>query len=95
MAKSILQEEKHCRICGSVRDLEEHHVFGAANRKRSDRDGLTIWLCADHHRGARGIHFNRKTDLYYKRQAELIWIRHYGKTVKDFIAEYGKNYLWD
>lgn len=93
MAKSIIQREKYCRLCGGLRDLEEHHVFGGPNRKRSDADGLTIWLCREHHTGDRGVHFNRELDLHYKKEAERIWIKLKGKTIEDFRQRYGKNYL--
>jgi hypothetical protein len=41
----------------------------------------------------RGVHFNHKFDLYLKRIAEKTWCKHYGKTIDDFIKEYGRNYL--
>lgn len=46
MSKSILQSEKECFMCGTVLNLERHHViFGTAGRKISDKLGLTVWLC--------------------------------------------------
>lgn len=76
-----------------MRNLELHHVFGAANRKHSDADGLTIWLCKEHHTGDTGIHFNKELADHYKEEAERTWIRHYGKTIEQFRRRYGKNYL--
>ena len=76
-----------------MRDLEEHHVFGGPNRKHSEADGLKIWLCREHHTGDRGIHFNREMDLYYKREAERIWMKFKGGTIDEFRQRYGKNYL--
>ncbi len=37
--------------------MEEHHIFGGPNRGNSEKWGLKIWLCADHHRlGKRSAH---------------------------------------
>ena len=41
--KSIIQKEKRCFFCGSVRNLEKHHIFGGTkNRKWSEKYGLTV-----------------------------------------------------
>ena len=37
MSKSILQDDKVCYICGTTASLEEHHIFGASNRKKSEK----------------------------------------------------------
>ena len=64
MSKSILQSEKECFMCGTVLNLERHHViFGTAGRKISDKLGLTVWLCHEHHQGRFGPHQDRETDL--------------------------------
>lgn len=50
--KSILQSDKECFMCGTTCNLERHHViFETAGRKISDKLGLTIWLCYEHHLG--------------------------------------------
>ena len=52
MAKSIIQSEKKCFICGSPY-VEEHHIFfGTANRRLSESRGLKCWLCNYHHTGS-------------------------------------------
>lgn len=58
MSKSIIQENNtECFICGSQYGLERHHViFGTAGRKLSERYGLTVMLCYEHHRGRHGVH---------------------------------------
>lgn len=54
--KSILQNNKECLICLNP-NVEEHHVvFGVANRKLSEKYGLKVYLCAEHHRGTNGVH---------------------------------------
>lgn len=94
--QSIIQPEKYCFICGSRRDLELHHVmFGSANRKLADEDGLTVWLCPLCHRGTYGVHGREGNglDLDLKKIAEAKWLRMTGKTKADWIKRYGKNYL--
>lgn len=89
--KSIMQKDKCCYICGTERGLHLHHcLHGTANRKLADRDGLTVYLCAEHHRR---VHAINDMDLSLKQFAEEAYLEHYGKTIKDFVARYGKNYL--
>ena len=94
--ESIISTERKCYICKAVRGLELHHIFyGTAYRRKSEEDGLTCYLCHEHHQGYTGVHgydgYDLNTSL--KREAEKKWLKHYGKTVEDFIARYGKNYL--
>ena len=68
MSKSIIQKKKECIICNSL-NAEEHHVFfGTANRKLSEKYGLKVYLCAEHHRGTRGVHGKdgKMVDSYLK-----------------------------
>lgn len=94
MRQSIIQEEKCCYFCGRVLDLQRHHVFfGTANRRLSEEDGLTVYLCIEHHTGNNGVHHNKDLDDLLKRVGEKAYMRYYKKTKEDFIARYGKNYL--
>nr|DAN24878.1 MAG TPA: Protein of unknown function (DUF968) [Caudoviricetes sp.] len=66
MAKSILQSERECYLCRkwynlhTTRGLEEHHiVFGRGRRELSERYGLKVWLCHNHHNEPPlGVHFD-------------------------------------
>jgi hypothetical protein len=49
-----------CFVCGCVRNLERHHIFGGSNRKHSEKYGLVVYLCAVCHRGNDGVHYNRE-----------------------------------
>lgn len=55
MAKSIIQAEKECYICRrwyavkTTRGLEEHHILNGPLRSFSERHGLKVWLCHQHH----------------------------------------------
>lgn len=94
MKKSILQRNKACYICGTTLNLHLHHIYGGtANRKLSDEDGCVVYLCQRHHTGAAGVHSNRKIDLTLKARCQIEWQKQNNKTIEDFIARYGKNYL--
>lgn len=44
--KSIMATEPgKCYKCGKNGPTELHHVFPGSNRRRSDKDGLTVYLC--------------------------------------------------
>lgn len=72
MSKSILQDKKRCIICHNS-NIEEHHVFfGTANRKLSEKYGLKVYLCPEHHRGTKGVHGRdgKTLDTYLKELAQ-------------------------
>ena len=92
---SIIQKNKECFKCKNVYGLEFHHCIFGKNRKKADEDGLTVWLCYEHHRGNMGVHSKNghEFDLQLKQIAEKRWCEFYGKTKEQFIRRYGKNYL--
>ena len=79
----------------SIERCHRHEVFfGTANRQKSIRDGLVVFLKPEEHNmSSRGVHFNREFDLHLKRIAEQRWCEYYGKTIDEFIKEYGRNFL--
>lgn len=94
MSKSLLCNNRICFICGTTFNLHKHHIFGGANRKKSEKDGCWCYLCAsDHNMSDRGVHFNRQADLNLKRVCQTAWMMTYNKTIDDFIREYGRSYL--
>lgn len=65
--KSIISNKKECFICQSQINLEEHHIFfGNANRRLSEKDGLKVWLCVEHHRGTNGVHGKNGNELDHR-----------------------------
>lgn len=83
--------EMKCYVCGSPY-VEQHHIFfGTANRRKSDEYGFIIPLCAEHHRGDRGVHFNKQLDRHLKQMAQ----RQFEETRDraDFIRIFGRSYL--
>ena len=90
--KSILQDKKECWVCRSTHDLACHHVFyGTANRAKSGKWGMKLWLCYNCHTGNNGVHFNPSLDRRIKQMAQQEFEKVYGHD--KFMAEFGKNYL--
>lgn len=90
-----------CYLCGRITYTERHHIFGAANRRLSEEDGLVVNLCHHcHNAPPNGAHFNRETMLYLKRQGQT-WYEEKkiaeGMSPEEarasFMQRYGKNYL--
>lgn len=93
--KSIMQTDKKCCICDTTQNLHEHHVIhGTANRKMSEKYGLKVWLCQEHHTGENGVHNNAYLDDELKKQAEIKWLLYDDtRSIKEFREIFGKNYL--
>lgn len=95
--RSIIQQEEECFVCKTTYQLERHHcIYGRGLRPLSDKYGLTVWLCARHHRGAFGnadaaVHFNKALDLKIKQIAQRAFEARYPE--KSFLQVFGKNYL--
>lgn len=90
--ESIIQKEKQCLICHSVRGLHRHHIYYGPLRKVSEANGLTVWLCGRHHNLSReGVHFNRALDLEVKRLGQAIYEQSHSR--EEFIKLIGRNYL--
>ena len=92
--KSIMQDDMdYCFICGRY-GTEIHHIFfGTSNRKMSDKYRCVVGLCYEHHRGNSGVHHNRELDLELKRMAQKRFQEVYPEY--DFLAIFGRNYLYD
>lgn len=98
MAKSIIQSDKdHCYICernshADYYGLDEHHVYGASNRKKSEKYGLKVYIC--HNKcHLNGVHKNAELNKALQARVQKIAMEHYGWTVEDFINLFGRNYL--
>ena len=92
---SILQEDTdYCLVCGRY-GTEIHHIFyGVGNRSLSTKFGCVCGLCYDHHRGRYGVHNgNKELDMYLKQTAQRRFQEVY--TESDFLAVFGRNYLYD
>ena len=97
--RSMIQPEKDfCYICSEVYqkyyidNLEEHHIFFGPNRTNSERHGMKVYLCQNHHRtGDMAVHNNRITDLWLKERAQRKFEETH--TREQFTEIFGKNWL--
>ena len=90
--KSLISNERKCVVCGTTSNLNIHHIFfGSSNRKWSDKYGLWIYLCVNHHTGNDGVHFNKEMDLRIKKLAQQKFEETH--TREEFMAIFGKNWL--
>ena len=91
--KSIIVEcMDNCFVCGSPY-VEIHHViYGTANRKLSDKYGLVVPLCKEHHTGRTGVHFKHDLDIHLKKLAQEKFEALYGANTS-FREIFGRNYL--
>ena len=79
----------------NLEPLDCHHVYGASNRNNSEKYGLTVYI---HHSkchifGENSVHRNARIDKALKAHAQKKAMRHYGWSIEDFRAIFGKNYI--
>lgn len=92
MARSILSDERRCWFCGSMVGLERHHIMsGTANRKLSEKYGLTVWLCRRHHTGTDGAQYDPDMNRQLRQDAQCAFERKYGHA--EWMRIFGKNYM--
>lgn len=54
--KSIITKDlEHCYLCGAP-DPQIHHIFNGAMKRKSEKYGLIMPLCMNHHTGPEGVH---------------------------------------
>jgi len=94
-----MEEWPSCFLCGRNGNgdpLEEHHIFGGnSNRALSEKYGLKVWLCGErcHRNGKDSAHRSKKTALMLHQYGQMKWMEEQGKSVDDFIKEFGRSYL--
>lgn len=94
MASIMDTKPGECFLCRRRGPTEYHHVFGASNRKRSDKDGMTVYLCHwCHNEPPNGVHQNRAIRRQLQAMAQERWMEHYNKTEEDFRSAYGRSYI--
>ena len=96
--QSILQaDDGVCFLCmcmendTSLKQTQEHHVFGGPRRGISEREGLKIYLCVQHHiYGPYAIHTNKEVSCRVKAWAQRMWQQEHPDG--DWMELMGKNY---
>lgn len=87
-----------CWLCGKNGcgdPLDKHHIFGGAYRKKSEKLGLTVYLCHNecHIFGKKAAHSCRETMNELHKYGQKMAMREHGWTKEEFMLEFGKNYL--
>lgn len=91
-----------CYLCSRINKneqptspLQEHHVvFGTAGRRLSEKYGLKVYLCLDHHLyGPDAVHRNKSIKDYLCKEAQKAFESRYPNL--SFMEIFGKNYLDD
>lgn len=89
--RSVLQTDDRCYVCRMAVGTEEHHIFGASNRKHSEEDGLKVRLCRFCHEH---VHFGKeghKTLRALQQAAQMKYEEKHSR--EEFMKRYGRNYL--
>lgn len=100
--KSILHDKKDrtCFLCMMLHSddsrkeiLHEHHVIqGWANRRLSEKYGLKVYLCIQHHEiGREAVHKNDRINKMLKAYAQRTFEKKWPE--KDFYKIFKKNYI--
>lgn len=92
--KSIIQENKECYVCGVTYGLHAHHIyFGNPLRKISEKYGMKVYLCFEHHEGTYGVHgkYGHELDMKLKKDGQAVFEQTHPD--KSFIKIFGRNYL--
>lgn len=90
---SVFTEDlDRCMFTGTA-PVERHHIFGASNRKRSEKYGFVVPLRPDlHPNGVFAGKEVKEVDIRLKTMAQEYYESHYG-TREEFIKEFGRSYL--
>ena len=95
----MYRADRTCWLCGRNgcgEPLDKHHIFGGvAYRKKSERYGLTVYLCHDscHENGPESVHRNPEIRQRLQEYGQRKAMEENGWSVSDFIREFGKNHL--
>lgn len=102
MAKSIMhnKQDRTCYLCMLLRQdydtrsgLQEHHAMpGTANRKLSERYGLKVYLCLEHHTaGPFAVHNNARVQRLIQGNAQKVFEKKYSH--EKWMEVFGRNYI--
>lgn len=85
MPPSTLYHTKKTKGC------QKHHIFGGvANRPKSEKYGLFIWLTLKQHDY---LHDHPKEMLSIKKEAQKSFMKYYNKSIEEFIEIFGRSWL--
>ena len=85
---------RSCWLCGrngTAEPLDKHHIFGGAYRKKSEKHGLTVYLCHSscHIFGTKAVHSCRETMDELHRYGQKLAMEQMGRKVGDIADAVG------
>ena len=83
--------DRRCYLCGSYSNIEIHHVYGNAYRKKSTEYGMVTPLCASCHRGPQGVHQNAELNRRLKAGFQGKFEETHSR--EEFRRIFGKSYI--
>lgn len=86
----VIDDVKHCAICGSNKVEIHHCLHGWADRKLADKYGLVVGLCHEHHRELHDSP-SRAMDKFFQAKAQKAFEFKYSH--EEFMKIFGRNYL--
>lgn len=95
--KSIFTDDMDtCYFQKRTDGIERHHIFGAANRKRSEEYGFVIPLHYSIHPNGAGCQLSmderKDLDVLLKQECQKWFLEHIGGMDR-WMKEFGRNYL--
>ena len=93
-----MDDNKKCFLCGRNGNgdrLERHHIFGGANRWKSEELGLVVLLCGErcHRLGPYSVHQNSKVMQYLHEYGQKKAMEEQKWNITEFRSVFGKNYI--
>lgn len=90
--KSIMTNDMtKCFLCGSPKNIEIHHIYSGAFRKKSTKYGMVVPLCHECHQGTNGVHYNREKMEKLRALGQRKFQEVYPNI--DFLKTFGRNYF--
>ena len=85
--------DRNCHLCGSYSNIQIHHVYGNAYRKKSTQYGMVTPLCISCHTGPDGVHLNHEKNLALKRDFQRKFEETHSRD--EFRRIFGKSYIME
>lgn len=85
--------DRRCHLCGSYSNIEIHHVYGNAYRKKSTEYGMVTPLCASCHRGPQGVHQDAEQNKRLKAGFQGKFEETHSR--EEFRRIFGKSYIME
>lgn len=86
----ITDDLDHCYICGALYP-QKHHIMNKYDKEKSDKWGLCVPLCINHHTGNEGVHTRPDRMLEMRRIGQKKFEELHGHD--KWMELFGKNYL--